>query len=270
MKNKIRSFLLLFLILALAFFLNFQQAFAQPAINIPTTYTITDKDAIDGDILSFDKDGISRANIPYTNRIFGVLQDNPVIVYRTNDDTGDPVMQTGSALVNVTNITGDIKVGDYVTSSSIAGKGQKAAESGYVVGIALSDFASNGQTVSFGGQEYNTGTISIALKIEYAEITNARSFNRLFDYFNQFAFESVQNPERASQFFKFVVAAIISLGSIIFSFFIFARSITKSIEAIGRNPLAKTAIQVSIIINAALTILTIIIGLGAAYLIIKS
>lgn len=270
MKNKAQFFLFLFILLSLTFLSFSKLAFAQPAIDIPTTYTIIDEDAVNGDILSFTNGGITRANAPYTNQIFGVLQDNPIIVYRTNEKTGDPIMRSGTAEVNVTNITGDIKVGDYVTSSPIPGKGQKAAESGYILGVALADFSSDGQTISFGGQEHQTGVIPVALKIEYAEITNARSFNRLFDYFNQFAFESVQSPERASQFFRFIIAAIISLGSIIFSFFVFARSITKSIEAIGRNPLAKTAIQASIIINAGLTILTIILGLAAAYLIIRA
>ena len=43
----------------------------------------------------------------------------------------------------------------------------------------------------------------------------------------------------------------------------------KALEAIGRNPLAKSTIQLSMIINIALLVLTGIIGILASILIIR-
>src|SRR3972149_5460851 len=51
------------------------------------------------------------------------------------------IANTGEINVNVTTINGPIKVGDYVSSSEIPGKGQKASEfTGYMLGVALASF----------------------------------------------------------------------------------------------------------------------------------
>ena len=187
-----------------------------------------------------------------------MLQDKPLLVYKSLDQKGKPVVRAGIAYVNVSNAAGGtIKKGDYITSSEKPGVGQKSTISGYVLGVALGDLTGA------------SGKIPVAVRIEYAELTNTRSVLRLLDYFNLAAFQSVQNPERASQFVKYGSAGLIVVASLILSFLIFARSIGKSIEAIGRNPLAKSAIQLSLIINAALTIITILIGVGAAFLILQ-
>lgn len=234
------------------------QTYAQvQSIDVSSLYQISETEAVDGDILTYTDKGIVRAGVAYTNKMFGVLQDNPLLVYRTLDSTGKPVVRSGVAQVNVTASGGEIKAGDYVTTSSNAGKGQKATVSGYVLGIALEPLSGN------------EGKIPVAVRIEYAELTNTKSVLRLLDAFNIAAFQSSQDPEKASQFVKYLSAGLIVLGSLILSFLIFARSILKSIEAIGRNPLAKGAIQFSIVIQAALTIITILIGVGASYIILR-
>ncbi len=265
MKTALKILFLLFICYILP-----PLAYGQAAgIDTPTVYDINDKNAVNGDILIYNSKGISRATTSFSKEILGVLQDTPIIVYRNLDQSGKAVMRGGNAQVNVTTINNTIKAGDYITSSEIAGKGQKATESGYVLGIALTDFQEEGKT-TFNGQQIATGTVVVAIRIEYAEITNTRSFLRLLDYFNTLAFRSAQDPERASQLIKFLTAGAIAIGSVLLSFMVFAKSITKSIEAIGRNPLAKRAIQISIIINAGLTILTILLGMGAAYLILRA
>lgn len=251
------------------FFLLKSTAYAQSAaIDVTSVYTINDDQAKNGDILFYTSKGLVRANAALSNQIFGVLQSAPVLVYRTVDGKGKPVLRTGTAEVNVSNSNGDIKIGDYVTSSTIPGYGEKAAQSGYVVGIALANFQQESK-INVGGQQVSVGKVPVALRIEYAEISNTRSFLRLLDAFNAGIFANIKDPDKASQFTRLLAAIIIVIISIILSFLIFTRSITKSIEAIGRNPMAKNAIQLSILINAALTVLTILLGLGAAYILIK-
>lgn len=228
-----------------------------PPSDVAALFPLQDSEAEDGDILFYTDQGIIRANIAYSNKIFGVLQDQPLIVYRDIETNGKPVVRSGVTKVNVIDANGQIKAGDYITSSTTAGKGQKTAISGYALGVALADM--NGPS----------DKIPVAIRIEYVELTNTRSVLRLFDYLNIAAFASSQDPEKASQFIKFSVAGLMVIGSLIFSFLVFARSITKSIEAIGRNPLAKNAIQLSIIINAGLAIATIVISLIIAYIIIR-
>lgn len=238
-------------------------------IGVPTTYEIKDAKAVDGDILIYTSSGIVRANTSFSSEIFGVLQNSAILSFKQAGSNGKTVLRSGDATVNVTDLNGAIKSGNYVTSSEIPGFGQKATESGYVLGIALADFKPEGKT-TFQGQEVSTGTIPVAIRIEYSEITNTKSLFRLLDYANVIAFRTAQNPDRASQLIKFLTASAVAIGTVLLSLGIFARSITKSIEAIGRNPLAKTSIEVSIMINAALTIVTILLGMGAAYLILRA
>ncbi len=229
---------------------------AQTAVDITALYDIQDQDAIDGDIMMYSDTGLIRADKVYSNKIFGVLQDTPLLVYR-NSDTAKPVVRTGVAEVNVTNSGGAIKKGDFITSSPKAGKGQKASQSGYVLGIALADM------------NEESGKIQVALRIEYAELSNTRSFLKLLDAFNIAAFQSASNPEQGLQLIKYAASSLIVLISLVLSFVIFARSIAKSIDALGRNPLARNAIMLSIMISAVLTLFTIVIGIGAALVILK-
>lgn len=232
--------------------------FAQnPSLDVANMYAVADPQAKNGDIMFYSDKGLVRADSSYSNKIFGVLQDKPILVYRTNEDLGQPVIRSGTAYVNVSDVNGSIKNGDYITSSVNSGKGQKAVISGYVLGTALADLAGN------------EGQIPMAIRIEYVELTNTRSVLRLLDAFNVAAFQGGQDPDKASQLVKYIASGLIIITSFFISFFFFARSIGKSIEAIGRNPLAKKTIMLSILINASLTIVTIFFGIAASYIILQ-
>jgi len=56
------------------------------------------------------------------------------------EDNPMPVALVGRVPVNVTNEGGAIAVGDFITTSSTAGKGMKATKAGRVIGMALSAF----------------------------------------------------------------------------------------------------------------------------------
>lgn len=226
--------------------------------DIASTYEVTDPEAVDGDILIYSEGNILRASKPYDSSLFGVMQATPLIVFQVEGDTtGKPIARAGTATVNVINANGPIKAGDYITSSSAAGKGQKATISGYVIGTALKDMNDA------------TGRVEVAMSIGYAELTNSRTAARLLDNLNVAAFESAKDPEKLSQVMKYFSAGFVVMGSLVFSLIIFGRSITKGIEAIGRNPLAKSTIQVSIMLSALMTVGIILLSIGAAFVIIK-
>ncbi len=227
-------------------------------VDLASVYAIADGNAVDGDILMYQVGkGLVRANESFSPRMFGVLQNVSVMVYRLPNSTGKPVVRSGTAYVNVSSANGAIKSGDYITSSSNAGKGQKASESGYVLGVAL------------GGLTGSSGKIPVAVRIEYAELTNTRSVVRLLDYFNVAAFQSASDPNKASQLIKYAAAGLLVLFSLAISFVVFGRSMGKGIEAIGRNPLARNAIQVSIILNAVFTIGIVLLAITIAYFILR-
>lgn len=260
----------IFWLLVSSYLLIITPAFAQENLDLTYTYSITDTEAISGDIMASSDQGLKRADISYSNRIFGILQKEPTIVFRSADQNEQPVVRAGIAVVNITNLNGEIKKGDFITSSPIAGKAQKGTQSGYTIGIALADFdGSSGDSVEFDARQYRLGQIPVAIKIEYTELTNPRSVNRFLDLFNLALFQNLQDSRRSIEVVKYMAALIVFVVSVGLGFFLFAKTIPKSIEAIGRNPLARKSIQFSILMSILLTVVASLIGIGAAFLIIK-
>lgn len=251
------------------------------SVDLSYVYSIADKEAVDGDIISSTADkGFVRSTFPYDFRIFGIAQKTPLLVYKGSDNIGTPISRTGTAQVNITSLNGTIQPGDYITSSEIPGKGQKATTSGYVIGIALTGLgATDGTETDYQpktttnranpGQKIRSGNISVALKIEYAELTTARTALRLLDSINAAFFTSVQNPDQFVKIFRYITAIVIVLISFAIGFFTFSKAIPKGIEAIGRNPLAQKTIIFSIVLNIVFTVITAIAGIAAAIIILR-
>lgn len=238
-------------------------------IEVTSIYELADTEIVEGDILTTTDNGLVRTIIGFDSKMFGVMQEQPLVVYRT-ETKGKPVVRSGVAQVNVTTLNGPIKYGDYITSSLIAGKGQKALESGYTIGMALGSFTGEGATEIDGPRgKVFAGKIPVAVRIEYTELTNPRFFGRLFGFIATALLENINDPKQIANIIRFIAAGLVVLLSFTFGFLTFSRSIVKSVEAIGRNPLAKSTIQLSMIINIVLLITTGIIGIVASILIIR-
>lgn len=272
-----RSFLAVlffFLLYAIPYTLYPILAFAQ--LEIAETYDVPEG-TVDGDIVSYSEGILGPAKKEYDDKIFGVIEDSPLVAYRRQDNTGLPVMRSGTAEVNVTTINGPIKTGDFITSSSMPGKGEKAVISGYIIGVALADFGdADGEAGTYTppgegqqAKQIRVGKINVAIKIEYAEVDSARNANRLLDSINSAFFRNTQNPEEFVNIIRYILAGFAVILSFLVGFFTLARSIPKSIEALGRNPLARTTIQFGIILNIVFTVGIALVGIVAAVILLK-
>ena len=144
----------------------------------------------------------------------------------------------GKVSVNVTAENGPIKAGDYITTSKIPGKGQKATElTGYVVGRSLE---------SLNGPQ---GRVEVALSIGPAVII---SKGNILDQLGLALIKNVQKPEGAALFVRYVTAGLTAILITLFAFNNFAKNITKGIESVGRNPLARQQILFIVVINIIL------------------
>lgn len=230
-------------------------------IEVASLYQVSDKEAIDGDILTSQPGGLARSTKSFDPNMFGVLQNYPVLVYREIDSTGKPVLRSGVAQVNVTASNGPIKYGDLITSSPIAGKGQKASGGGIILGVALAEFNGDGETV---------GKIPVALKIQSPGTGSPLAFgNQVFSVLAGSLMENISDSKKFVEVIRYTSAGMVILLSFTFGFLTFSKSIIKSVEAIGRNPLAKSTIQLSMIINIALLVASGLIGIVASILIIR-
>lgn len=237
---------------------------------ITTLYQLADKEASDGDLLVQSNQGLVRASKSLDSALFGVFSSRPLVVYRSGEQ-GQPVIRSGVAEVNVTTLGGNISYGDYITSSSIAGKGQRAIDSGYVIGVALEPFNGDkdSETVNGPSGVVKSGKIRVAVKIEFAEISTPRFIERLFSFLGRSILQNVNDPKKLGDLIRYIAAGLIVLLSFTFAFLTFSRSVNKSIEAIGRNPLVRNTIQLTLILNLILMVVTAIIGVIASVLIIK-
>jgi F0F1-type ATP synthase membrane subunit c/vacuolar-type H+-ATPase subunit K len=244
-----------------------------PEFNIATTFEIVDKSAVDGDIMSLspDKSTITRSTKTGDDKMYGVLVLHPQMVYRTMDSI--PLARSGTAQVNVTTMGGAIKVGDYITSSTIPGKGQRALElSGYMIGVALANFDGTGGTNADSAGKVKQGKILVAIGIGPASPVLIRAAGGALGQVRQIVnaiWYNISQSKQVERLLRLILAAILVLLVIYISYRSFGKNITKGIEAIGRNPLAKASIQAMIILNVILIFVVCLGGIVLALLIIS-
>lgn len=210
-----------------------------------------------GEIISSTKQGYKRTKTPYDPQIFGVVSIKPAVYLSDATATNAvPVLSLGEAEVRVSTSNGPIQHGDFITSSTIPGVGQKAADNGYVLGTAEQDYTNPDKN--------KVGLILVTLHPHFAQVSNNLTHN-LFNTANIGLTAALQTPMGVLRYF---IAGVITLLSFFFGFRFFARASNRGVEAIGRNPLAKQAILTSVFINSAITIAIMILGVAVSYLIL--
>lgn len=244
------------ILLGLAFFLlPLSLIYAQGgSVGIPTTYTVYDvsgNGVQTGDIVSYNKDlkVYEQSHTVGDTRIFGVVNESPVLVFRTG--SGFPIIQTGEVLVNVTTEGGSIEIGDDITTSDIPGMGQKFNDTnGFILGTALEPFYSDSSTTTiiFDGNEVVYGSIltllSIGSSVDDSEKPVAPA--------TIFIHEGGENETGLETVFRYITAALFTVGTLFIVVRTFGPNLAKGVVSIGRNPLAKTSIQAMVIFNVIL------------------
>lgn len=262
LQNSIRGCLLMLLGFILFYRGTLPQAMAQPEgfANIAHPIEILDgKNVIaEGSIISLKRSGYVPASIEADDDIVGVINNNPAVFYEQENMKNSYLVSGGVSYVLVDITNGPIKKGDYITSSTKPGVGVKATIDGKVVGKAIENYDGTNKT----------GKILAEIKPERVEINdyeaNISGFGnksnigstalRFFNIANVFA---LKDPSRA---FRYILAILVALISIIFGFTVFGRVVVRGVEGMSRNPLAAKLIIFSIVINLILTV--IISGLG--------
>lgn len=244
------------------------------------SYNIIDESFEYGDIISYDKESgvyslsktISDANI------FGVAVESPVLLFRSGEEGKTPIVQSGKALVNVTTRNGPIKTGDYITSSSIPGKGEKATgENVYVLGFALEPFGESATSASAG--EVLSGKVTVMLNIEEKKDTSSGGGLNipLFGSAKGVGLGTGSNDGGTgagdglsrSSIIKYAVAALITIASIFIALRNFMAVINKGITSVGRNPLAKSSVWSIVVFNTIIALVIGIIGIFLSLIIIS-
>lgn len=235
--------------------------FAQePPSGIAVMVPVADEEAVDGDILCSSDKGYVRCTVPYDPAIYGVLTESPAVsLEATGSGNLKPVSSSGTVLVRVSSRNGEIKVGDFITSSEIPGVGQRADGAGYVLGNALDPSTGSGPD--------DIGKIYVSLSVRPPGVaaTSGPKTRNLVETFRQALAAPVLSPLAS---LRYVLAALVTIIAFTLGFLYFGKVARSGVEAIGRNPLAGRMIQFSVVLNIFLTLGIVGIGVGIAYLIL--
>ncbi len=211
-------------------------------------------EAVDGDVVCSEGGEVKACASAYDAGIYGVYVAEPALwIENLSQTEAKSIMTSGRAYVRVSDKNGQIKKGDYVTSSEVGGVGQKAIKSGYVLGTALED------------AEGPESKILVAIAAKQAFVTLQNKGGNLLEVIKDAILSPTLTPLAS---LRYILAAIIASAAFILGFWYFGRVAKSGVEAVGRNPLAGRLIQFSVILNLLLTALIMGSGLLIAYLIL--
>lgn len=231
---------------------------ASLASGIATYLSIDSPRVTDATIVSFSPHGHILSNTPYDPFVIGVVNTNPPISLITKGPTTTyPVVTSGNTLVLVSSVNGNIAKGDLITTSTTPGIGMKATKAGYVLGAALESYSSK--------NPHATGKIAVSLDVHFAAGSGAVGSSLL----DILTLSKIATYEEPTTVVKYILVAIIVLVSFGAGFYIFEKTVTKGIDAIGRNPLASHIVQLGMIINILVTLAITFGGLFIAYVVLR-
>ena len=230
-------------------FVNLFLIFSQSTIGAQTqsltglgiSVSVNNQNALNGDIICSDAKGYGLCQNEYDSSIYGVIDDNPTTAIEVgNLQNSHLVLSRGEINVRVTSVNGNIKTGDFVTSSKTSGVGELATKTGYVIGTALSAYSSNDKTA--------VGTIKVSINIHPRTDIAGTTRGNLIDLLRNGLAGLGVSPLSA---LRYILASIMVLISFGIGFIYFGRIAITGVEAIGRNPLAGIRIQTSVISNSS-------------------
>ena len=257
-KRKIISSLILILN-SLIFFTSFVRA-EDFAFGVATSFTIESKNVENGSIVSTSNKGFILSKKQYDPSIVGIVSLNPAIYVEDNTAHANskkfPVINSGKALVLISTINGSFAPGDLITSSGVEGVGMKATKSGFIIGTSLEKFTST--------DPKQIKPIQVELSMRYSAPRASLSRN-LFDVANLSGIAWTEEPLTV---FRYLLAAVVLILSLILGFYAFGRTAGRGVEALGRNPLAARVIQLGIAFNVVITVAIIGAGILIAILIL--
>lgn len=236
---------------------------------------LADKPIPLGSIVSLQKDSsdhVSASSADTTNYIIGVVisADNAPISLSSNQANRVEVTTSGVVPVLVSNINGDITLGDQITASPISGVGMKATSNAKVVGIAQGDLAGSGHTEQQSytdkqGQKHTIllGQVPVLVNVAY--------------YFKQPdktlippAVQSIANAlaGKTVNALPILISAGIFIVTLAVVVTLIYTMIHSSIISVGRNPMAQSAVYRNLIQLSALIVIILGVAVVAMYLVL--
>lgn len=252
-------------------------AFAQSYTTVASSL-IVDGDVRDGDVISYSpEENTYHSSATYADEmLYGVVVLDPVLTLSSNTEgvveNGVPVVRYGEAVVNVSTLGGVVRAGDLLTTSVLEGYAQRVSrEDGpYILGFAIEDMTSTGETADVDGTTVTLGKVPVALRIgphvtkEGAELISSSTL------LGQGGIVQMQEQGGFDTFklVRYVMASLVAALTILVATRRFGDTFSQSVVSVGRNPLARSQIRSMVIWNSILIIIISAVGFGISALIL--
>ncbi len=224
---------------------------------IAESVKIVDETVNVGDIVCLKESEYELCKEAYSQNIRGVITEEPAVAFEAEASEGAKLVQTSGTVVVRVSGAGEIKKGDFVTSSENAGVGQKADKNGYVIGKAVEDFTPQNPE--------EVGKVLVALDVHPTVELGGGTGGNLWTTLKQGLQAPMISPLAA---LRYVLAGAMVVLSFILGSLNFGRVAQTGVEAIGRNPLAGRTIQLAVVFNILLSVVVVLAGVGIGYLIL--
>lgn len=234
----------------LVFLLGISPLSAQGVSSIAQGFQTTDTNIVSGALVSLKSNTpntVELSNSETIDRLVGVAGEKSLLEL-SNGASGVQVVTNGITPALVSDINGEIRTGDKITASPIAGVGMRATASTVVIGTAQSNLSGSKtetRTVtdkSGKKKDVKIGAISVQVDKVFYEAPDDQSS------FLPPAFQDIANSVAGRQVspIRVLVAALLVLflfGAVTILLYSAVRS---SIISIGRNPLSENAVRKSL------------------------
>ena len=218
---------------------------------------LTNKQIPLGSLVALDGNSTDRvipADTDSVKNLIGVtINDSTPLTITTSDSNSSLVATNGIAPTLVSDLNGEIELGDQITASPIAGVGMKASTNTKIIGVAQSNMTSKkteAVTVDGKEQKIQIGEISLLVSVgyHYQEPEKTIIPPAIQNIANAMAGKKVEPLPIIVSLIIFIVTMIIVI-SLVYSI------VRSSIISVGRNPLAQSAvyrnaIQMSVLVLA--------------------
>lgn len=260
-------------VLAVMVFGTIFSSFAIAAPSISQGYS-TSEALPQGTLVSVKTDSsqVEKAKPDTSKQLVGIVGKDTLVELSDGKGEQVQVISTGVADVLVSNVNGDVEVGDKITVSPIAGVGMKAESSGYIVGTAQSTFSEASDvkeveltTKAGDKQKVKVGMMTVQIGVGHYEHTEEnKSF--LPAFILEIA-QSVSGRNDVSPIRVLVSLIVLIVGVLVIAVLVYT-SVGSSIISIGRNPLAAGAVHKSLLEVILLAVGVLLFVLVGIYLVL--
>jgi len=220
-----------------------------------------------------ETDKVEKTKSDNRSSLVGVVigRDESFVSYNTQSGT-IKVATSGVVFVDVSTVNGEIKTGDQLSASPIAGFAMKASGPGKVIGRALQDFTktTNGAQIrdvtDSRGKSVQVAIGQMQTSVQLSDWAGAAgTVNPFVDNLQTAASQLTGRQVNAAN--AMIAALVLSIAILVSGIVLFS-SVSSSIHSLGRNPLSHSVIRRSLTQVILLVVALMIASVIVAYIII--